>query len=47
MPLGGCTLLEGSHHKYRIQKIDEKLENEVFQMKRYNHLSNYSTTYKR
>jgi hypothetical protein len=43
MPPGGCALLEGSHHE--IKKIDESYERKVLQMKRYNHLSDNSTTH--
>jgi hypothetical protein len=46
MPPGGCALLEGSHHRYRNKIKDESFESKVLQMKRYNHLSNNSTTHK-
>jgi hypothetical protein len=44
MPPGGCALLEGSHHEIK-EKIDESFERKVLQMKRYNHLSDNSTTH--
>jgi hypothetical protein len=47
VPPGGCALLEGSHHKYRNKNIDESLKSKVLQMKRCNHLDDYSTTHKR
>jgi hypothetical protein len=42
----GCALLEGSHHEIKEQNKDESFESKVLQMKRYNHLSNNSTTHK-
>jgi hypothetical protein len=46
MPPGGCALLEGSHHEIKEQNKDESFESKVLQMKRYNHLSNNSTTHR-
>jgi hypothetical protein len=45
MPPGGCALLEGSHHEIKEQNKDKSFESKVLQMKRYNHLSDNSTTH--